>query len=140
MCSVARNWRTTPCRLTAAAFSIHSQLPSIPEARSYIRNPRTRHAAAFVRSLLRNYFLLLRSKSNQLSVQSEDSVLCSTEFANGPYDDQCESNGQAHTPSLDSLFSCCPIDTWVCLSVCRRFSGFPTCLRCTHSHLHHTSR
>jgi hypothetical protein len=37
-------WRTTPCRLSAAAYSIYSQLPSIPGGLSFIRNPRTRHA------------------------------------------------------------------------------------------------
>jgi hypothetical protein len=32
------NWRTTPCRLSATAYSIYSQVSSI-------RNLRTRHAA-----------------------------------------------------------------------------------------------
>jgi hypothetical protein len=36
--------RTTPCRLSAAAYSIHSQLPSIAGGRSSIRNTRTCHA------------------------------------------------------------------------------------------------
>jgi hypothetical protein len=37
-------WRTTPCRLSAAAYSIYSQLTSIAGGRSSIRNPKTRHA------------------------------------------------------------------------------------------------
>jgi hypothetical protein len=38
------NWRITPCRLSATAYSIHSQLLSISAGRSSIRNLRTRHA------------------------------------------------------------------------------------------------
>jgi hypothetical protein len=38
------SWRTTPCRLFAAAYSIYSQLPYTAEGRSSIRNPRTRNA------------------------------------------------------------------------------------------------
>jgi hypothetical protein len=38
------SWRTTPCRLSAAAYSIYSRLTSIAGGRSSIRNPRTRHA------------------------------------------------------------------------------------------------
>jgi hypothetical protein len=38
------SWRTTPCRLSATAYSINSQLPSISAGRSSIRNLRTRHA------------------------------------------------------------------------------------------------
>jgi hypothetical protein len=33
------SWRTTPCRLSAAAYSIYSQLPSIAGARSSISIP-----------------------------------------------------------------------------------------------------
>ena len=36
--------RTTPCRLSATAYLIYSQLPSTSAGRSYIRNLRTRHA------------------------------------------------------------------------------------------------
>jgi hypothetical protein len=36
--------RTTPCFLSATAYSIYSQLTSISGGRSSIRNPRTRHA------------------------------------------------------------------------------------------------
>jgi hypothetical protein len=36
--------RTTPCRLSATAYSKYSQLPSISAGRSSIRNLRTRHA------------------------------------------------------------------------------------------------
>jgi hypothetical protein len=39
-----RIWRTTPYRLSVAAYSIYSQLPSIAGGRSSIRNPRTLHA------------------------------------------------------------------------------------------------
>jgi hypothetical protein len=35
---------TTPCRLSAAAYSIYSQLTSIAGGRSPIRNPKARHA------------------------------------------------------------------------------------------------
>jgi len=35
---------TTPCRLSAAAYSIYSQLPSVPGGLPSIRNLRTRHA------------------------------------------------------------------------------------------------
>jgi hypothetical protein len=38
------SWRATPCYLSAAAYSIYSQLTSIAGGRSSIRNPRTRHA------------------------------------------------------------------------------------------------
>jgi hypothetical protein len=38
------SWRTNPCCLSMAAYSIHSQLTSIAEGRSSIRNPRTCHA------------------------------------------------------------------------------------------------
>jgi hypothetical protein len=38
------SWRTTPCRLSATAYPMYSQLPSISGGRSSIRNPRTRHA------------------------------------------------------------------------------------------------
>jgi hypothetical protein len=38
------SWITTPCRLSATAYSIYSQLPSVPEGLPSIRNLRTRHA------------------------------------------------------------------------------------------------
>jgi hypothetical protein len=38
------SWRTTPCRLSATAYSKYSQLSSISGGRSSIRNLRTRHA------------------------------------------------------------------------------------------------
>jgi hypothetical protein len=38
------SWRTTPCRLSATAFSIYSQLPSVPGGLPSIRNLRTCHA------------------------------------------------------------------------------------------------
>jgi hypothetical protein len=38
------NWRTTLCRLSATAYSMDSQLPSISGGRSSILNLRTRHA------------------------------------------------------------------------------------------------
>jgi hypothetical protein len=38
------SWRTTPCRLSAAAYSIYSQLPSVAGGLPSIRNLRTRHA------------------------------------------------------------------------------------------------
>jgi hypothetical protein len=38
------SWRTTPCRLSAAAYSIYSQLPSIAGVCSSICCPRSRHA------------------------------------------------------------------------------------------------
>jgi hypothetical protein len=38
------SWRTTPCRVPAAAYSIYLQLPSITESRSSIPCPRTLHA------------------------------------------------------------------------------------------------
>jgi len=38
------SWRTTYCRLSATAYSVSSQLPSIPGGRLFIRNLRTRHA------------------------------------------------------------------------------------------------
>jgi hypothetical protein len=38
------SWRTTPCRLSATAYSIYSQLPSISGGLPSIRNLRTRHA------------------------------------------------------------------------------------------------
>jgi hypothetical protein len=37
------SWMTTPCRLSATAYSIYSQLPNL-EAVSYIRDPRMRNA------------------------------------------------------------------------------------------------
>jgi hypothetical protein len=37
------SWRTTPCRLSAAAYSVYLQLP-IAGGRYSIRNSRTRHA------------------------------------------------------------------------------------------------
>jgi len=37
-------WRTTPCRLSATAYSIYSQLPSVPGGLPSIRNLRTQHA------------------------------------------------------------------------------------------------
>jgi hypothetical protein len=37
-------WRTTPCQLSATAYSMYSQLPSITGGRSSIRKLRTRHA------------------------------------------------------------------------------------------------
>jgi hypothetical protein len=39
------SWRTTPCRLSAAAHSIYLQLPSIAGGCPYICNLRTSHAA-----------------------------------------------------------------------------------------------
>jgi hypothetical protein len=39
-----KSWRTTPCRLSAAAYSICSQLPSICGGRSSFHNLRTLHA------------------------------------------------------------------------------------------------
>ena len=42
--STSPSWRTTPCRLSATAYSIYSQLPSISAGRSSNRNLRTRHA------------------------------------------------------------------------------------------------
>jgi hypothetical protein len=38
------SWRTTPCRLSAASYSMYSQLTSIAGGRPSIRDPRTRHA------------------------------------------------------------------------------------------------
>jgi hypothetical protein len=38
------SWRTTSCRLSATAYSIYSQLPSVPGGLPSIRNLRTRHA------------------------------------------------------------------------------------------------
>jgi hypothetical protein len=38
------SWRTTPCRLSATAYSIYSQLPSVPGGLPSIRNLRMRHA------------------------------------------------------------------------------------------------
>jgi hypothetical protein len=38
------NWRTTLCRLSATAYSIYSQLPSVSGGLLSIRNLRTRHA------------------------------------------------------------------------------------------------
>jgi hypothetical protein len=38
------SWRTTPCRLSATAYSVYSQLPSVPWKLPSIRNLRTRHA------------------------------------------------------------------------------------------------
>jgi hypothetical protein len=39
------SWRTTPCRLSEIAYSIHSQLPSmLVGGSSSIRNQKTRHA------------------------------------------------------------------------------------------------
>jgi hypothetical protein len=38
------SWRTTPCRLSATAYSIYSQLPSVAGGLPSIRNLRTRHA------------------------------------------------------------------------------------------------
>jgi len=40
------NWRTTPCQLSATAYSRYSQLPSIYGGHSSTRNLRTRHAVA----------------------------------------------------------------------------------------------
>jgi hypothetical protein len=37
------SWRTIPCRLSAAAYSIHSQLPSISAGCSSIHNLKTHH-------------------------------------------------------------------------------------------------
>ena len=41
-----QSWRITPFWPSATAYSIHSQLSSISGDRSYIRNPRKRHAVA----------------------------------------------------------------------------------------------
>jgi hypothetical protein len=38
------SWRTTPCRLSATAYSVYSQLPSVSGGFPSIRNLRTRHA------------------------------------------------------------------------------------------------
>jgi hypothetical protein len=38
------SWRTTPCRLSVAVYSIYSQLPSIAGGHTSIRNLRTCHA------------------------------------------------------------------------------------------------
>jgi hypothetical protein len=38
------SWRTTSCQLSAAAYSMYSQLTSITGGRASIRDPRTRHA------------------------------------------------------------------------------------------------
>jgi hypothetical protein len=38
------NWRTTPCSLSAAAYSIYSQLPSIGGGSPSLPNPGPRHA------------------------------------------------------------------------------------------------
>jgi hypothetical protein len=37
------SWRTTPCRLSAIAYSMYSQLPSVPGGLPFIRNTRTRN-------------------------------------------------------------------------------------------------
>jgi hypothetical protein len=39
------SWRTTPCRLSATAYSKYSHLPSTSGGPSSTRNLRTRHAA-----------------------------------------------------------------------------------------------
>jgi hypothetical protein len=38
------SWRTTPCRLSATAYSIYSRLPSVTGGLPSIRNLKTRHA------------------------------------------------------------------------------------------------
>jgi hypothetical protein len=38
------SWGTIPCRLSATAYSIYSQLPSVPGRLPSMRNLRTRHA------------------------------------------------------------------------------------------------
>jgi hypothetical protein len=38
------NWKTTPCRLSGSAYSMHLQPSSIAGGRSSIRIPRKRHA------------------------------------------------------------------------------------------------
>jgi hypothetical protein len=38
------SWRTTPCRLSATAYSVYSQLPSVTGGLPYISNLRTRQA------------------------------------------------------------------------------------------------
>jgi hypothetical protein len=38
------SWRTIPCRLSVTAYSIYSQLPSVPWGLPSIHNLRTRHA------------------------------------------------------------------------------------------------
>jgi hypothetical protein len=38
------SWRSTPCRLSATAYSVYSQLPSISGGRVLQRNLKTRHA------------------------------------------------------------------------------------------------
>jgi hypothetical protein len=55
------NWKTTPCCLSAVAYSIYSQLTSIAGGRSSIRNPRTRHAVGTVSNI---YFCKYYSPRN----------------------------------------------------------------------------
>jgi hypothetical protein len=52
-----RSLRTTPCRLSATAYSIHSQLPSTSGGRSSFRNLRTRHAVVKGTHLMGKLFL-----------------------------------------------------------------------------------
>jgi hypothetical protein len=70
------SWRTTPCRLFAAAYSVHSQLPNIAGGRPTIRNPRALHAV--VASGLSTSYMLsnilvsrLSSYGNGIVVDSE---------------------------------------------------------------------
>jgi hypothetical protein len=52
------SWRTTHCRLSAAAYSIYAQLPSVAGRCSSIRNPRTCHAVVTGTHLTWVYFNL----------------------------------------------------------------------------------
>jgi hypothetical protein len=64
-------WRITPCQLSAAAYSIYSQLPSISGGRFSIRNLRTRHGVVTGTHLSRIYMEWLRKSMEVIKLRAE---------------------------------------------------------------------
>lgn len=62
-------WRTTPCWLSANAYSVYSQLSFLSVGRSFIGNLRTRHAVMTAASVVENVVLkpTLNKSSDSLS-------------------------------------------------------------------------
>jgi len=79
------SWRTTPCRLSAIAYSIYSQLPSVSGGLPFICNLRTRHSVVTRTHLTWVWFPLTPLSrvsffKNYFTITSPHKVLISISF------------------------------------------------------------
>jgi hypothetical protein len=71
-------WRTTPCRLSATAYSMYSQLTSIDGDRPSFRDRRTRHDAVTGSHQTWNTILTVFTSPHVVGVTFNQSLVCSS--------------------------------------------------------------